>query len=171
MRLTSTLLALFLALIPACGGDDGGGDGDGDGDGGGGIDATSSPDAPVNQPDADNTLPDARVNLPDAAAAVGVTCGADTCYPPDEVCCADQQTQVCQAPGDCGGAEVSCDGPEDCGDGEVCCASGGQGGGQVSCTPDQCQLVVCHTEADCPNQGDMCCATPFGGSVCSSFCI
>jgi hypothetical protein len=83
----------------------------------------------------------------------------------------DQQAQVCQAPGDCGGAEVSCDGPEDCGNSEVCCASGGQGGGMVSCTDGQCQFTVCHTVADCPDPSDMCCDFGIGSSVCSSFCI
>jgi hypothetical protein len=171
------LMALVFASGCSCGDDEQGAI---DAAGGGGVDADPTlPDADPTLPDADPTLPDADPTLPDADptlpdAAVGVSCGTETCMG-TEVCCSTfamgMTTQTCTEPGDCQGSASSCDGPEDCGMDEICCG-GFTGGADCQSGSQACQFELCHTATDCSDPAHICC-TFQGTSFCAdaSFCV
>jgi hypothetical protein len=172
--LVALSVVAFACTAVACGDDDGAAV-----DAGDTIDADpNAPDADPNAPDAgggpdaDPNAPDAGPNLIDGGA--GVVCGTATCTGTD-VCCSEgiPPAQTCVAEGTCGGSEIECDGPEDCGNNQRCCGSGGIGNGGVSCQTGggQCQAELCHTAADCSTNGDMCCETLLGASLCQAQCF
>jgi hypothetical protein len=94
----------------------------------------------------------------------GVSCGAVTCDPGAEICCASQLAHFCEAAGQfCpGGAIIRCDGPEDCPPGDLCCGGGSGTSCQLGCGSAH---RLCHTEADC-HAGTFCC--PLQGSTFSA---
>ena len=116
-------------------------------------------------PDARST-PDAMTTPPDAGPIVGVACGATTCSPGD-VCCVSfpgGQTQLaCNTQCGMGDLTYACDGPEDC-PGQDCCLHNSAFNYGSACE-DGCgngTQTTCNTAADCPSQGDKCCASGVG---------
>ncbi len=95
------------------------------------------------------------------SASSSIDCGTITCA---DACCpgADSCGDMgCINPSNGHGTVMYCDGPEDCASGEICCASsGGANYTSTSCTADPCigvvAEVVCHTSADCPEDGASC---------------
>jgi hypothetical protein len=140
------------------------------------IDGPPPPDAPppdaAPMPDAPPVMmADANTGtMNDIDGGVGVNCLGTTCQP-GQVCCVMMQggggSGMCINPGDqcMGGGTVSCDGPEDCMAGDSCCGSFGGGGGGAMCG-GQCQITLCHTQADCGGT-TACCSSGFGIDYCS----
>ncbi len=164
-----TLILVFLcAVLLGCGGDD---------------DPPGSLDGPVvdadpSAPDADLSAPDADPNAPDAAVmadgAIGVECGDMLCQAEQECCATQANNQVqyeCIDSGQvCEGASAECDGPEDCG-GNACCGTVTGMSFSATCSDTTtCPggLRFCHTDGDCTQGAQNCCAIPgAGASVCS----
>jgi hypothetical protein len=74
---------------------------------------------------------------------------------------------------DAGDDPSACDGPEDCMGAHVCCGDGLglPGGGAPACAPPgQCDAILCHDDDDCREPAPVCCAFPFGQSLCTGFC-
>ena len=96
-------------------------------------------------------------DCPNTNPTVGVPCGDTSCTASGEVCCVTYTSQSCTT--DCQqGLSLACDGPEDCPvEAPVCCGDIGMGGGGSECVADgECQGgmgtgVVCHADADCPD--------------------
>jgi len=131
-------------------------------DGGDGSDAADA-----------GTRPDGATD--DGGAGGGaheITCGDLTCTAPD-VCCVSTggpggASSTCTAADGCAGAVAACDGPEDCPDTGACC---GSFRGSACGAADSCLRVVCHVDADCTGEGETCCHSSLGVSICSTFCF
>jgi hypothetical protein len=154
--------------------------------GGGGADRTdatgagpdgAAPGADGAAPGVDGAAPaDGGAIASDSApAAALVDCEGTTCAPTDECCvvvAGGPPAASCVPAGSCAGAVFSCDGSEDCGGVDaVCCGTsaglgGGSAGPSACMTGAMCEVLFCHTAADC--QGGNCLDNPAGpGRYCS----
>ena len=105
-----------------------------------------------------------------AMTTVGIACGTTPCIATAQYCCTDDDgaTGSCgfgQAT-NCGAGVFYCDGPEDCPPvSPFCCAVGGTavcGGSECGGTVET-GFGLCHTAADCANNGGgPCCPSPMG---------
>lgn len=160
-------LVLWIALLAtACGYDEGSRPRDGAvGDGAVGDGAVAGGDAAID--DATSAPIDAAADgprLPDAA--VGISCGAETCNTATHECCTLGPSSRCVPVGTCTGETVGCDGPEDCLGGQVCCQAMTGTGCRATLT---CAVVVCHVDADCPAIASRCCPSA-AGNRCAPAC-
>jgi hypothetical protein len=168
-------LALPVGIVgAACGGttiSPGDNDGStvGHNDGGSPTTETGTSDTGTTTNPDSSTTTDAPVSVD----AGGIPCGASTCSPETQECCAIEATGAlsCTAKGACdGGVGVMCSGPKSCPvSGDVCCANigGGTGGVSVSCTTSMdCHgYLICQSEADCPDM-ESCETAILGYKIC-----
>ena len=97
----------------------------------------------------------------------GILCGASSCDPAVQDCCASFGTFTCVDKGKCTtGAPLSCSSSASCKAGDVCCFSGGFGGApSATCQPICFTIQLCQSSAEC--LGGRRCRPVFGGyKVC-----
>lgn len=145
---------------------DGGGDASSDA---GKADAGQG-DTDAGKGDTDAGKTDAGQGDTDVGGVLAITCDAETCTGPEEVCCITSSARSCATAGSCAGGaqEAFCDGAEDCDDGAFCCQSHNTAV-PVACNAGGCPaaMIACQDMSDCPAGFTDCCPA---GSMAYPFC-